>query len=291
MDSKNINIDFLLAEIKSLKESQNNLESRIQELEGQISNEGFKLIPNLNKSIHLYIDIEEVILERIENHSNNFLSLKHKFRDGSLEFLYWCIENFNCYWLTNFSKMYWEYLIKESNAEPLLQIEHIDLSDKRSKPSAIDKYKDFYWLTTHKGNSTINDMRDDYYSGFRKLSIKQLPINEIKKILFEILYKRAAVKFNGIGRSRPKGIDWGDGSYSGGGEVNFIFEKEDKFRLVLETRESYLFHIYWRLHISKNNETLDILESKSLEEFIYHLQSKSLSILRKLNEEEYEEFL
>lgn len=290
MNSNNTNLDFLFTEIKSLTENQRKLESRIQELERRISSEGlkFKLSLNHKKSIHLYIDMDEVIFEDIENHDEQ--NILHKFRDGTIEFLYWCMENFNCYWLTKLKKSYLEQLIYLENAEPLLQIEYIDLSGKKSKPAAIDIYKDFYWLTAHKGNSAINEMRDDFY-GYRKLSIKQQPINDIKKILFEKLYRRASSKLGGIGQSRPKGLGWGDGSYSNGGSIYFRFELEEYFELVLETREIFLFKIYWRLHISSKEETMDLLVSEGLEEFIFHLENELLSILKNCKEEKFNEII
>lgn len=291
MNSDKINLDILFKEIKCLKENQRHLEDRVQELERRISSEelNFKLGLIHKKSIHLYLDMDEVIFEEIEN--ENEQNIFHKFRDGTIEFLYWCLKHFNCHWLTKLEKSYLEQLISIENAELLLKIDYTDLRDKKSKPVAIDKYKDFYWLTTHKGNSAINDMCDDFYGGFRKLTVKQLPINEIKKILFERLYYRASSKVSSIGQSRPKGVGWGDGSYSNGGSLYFVFEVEDQFKLVLETRERFLFKMYWRLHISSKEEPMDVLVSEGLEEFIVHLEHDLLPILKKLKEEKYEEVI
>jgi len=265
-----LNMQETLNEIEELQKYYVEFMKKIKKIEGKVSVEKRKYLSKLiPSSISVYIDCDEALFKE------GFL------RTNAVEFLRWCKTNFECYLLTSVTKNEFELACREIGAEDIYsEIKYIDLDLYKKRYEAVDLYDDFYYITTSKAPSSINEIMDSNGEN-RLIKMKKQPFDSIREKLRDIMTDRVISKIEELEVFYKAEFDlYKRGGYfggRGGRGWSFKHKKSGKYELSIHYLNKRDFIVNWSLDEKDENDWVEkseeMFSSNTYEEFILHLEN------------------
>jgi len=282
-DEKNALIRKIIEQQRELEVSQRKLQQLLSELIGLLKSEltDFPTLkaqkPFLVSPVSLYMDIDSIIFD-----SNGNIRL------NIIDFIQWCSDNFELFWMSVYSKEEIESKIS-SVFKTLPYAQFIQLSSKGdSSQTSIDVYRDFYWLTDKQIKSDISKLKDND-NHKRMVYVGKKSIDTIKKELYDRLQWRIKQKINRVASSHPADLyDSYSFRISWHGDSSWCIRKRklEKFELEFEKIEDLSFQCKWLVTVPKGRNRELIKTSSNFPELYYGLDEASVILDEMLKEYE-----